>query len=266
MISAKDVRVIMISLAAEYLCEEWDNVGLIIGRARQQVERILISLDYTENTRLEAIEKGCQMVITHHPPIFSKINKITDETVSGKLLLDTIQSDICVYSAHTNLDCSAGGTADALYDALELCDEEDFLKHPVYDKSFGKIGYFQQEYNLEQVCQLVKHRLGISTVKYVGNPEEKVKKIALMPGSGMAGEFLQRAISAEVDVYITGDVKYHDAMDAAAQGLNIIDATHFATENIVCEYIKNHLERNWEDGKSAEILLAETSQPPFKFI
>ena len=266
MTSAIDIRRIMAGLAAEHLSEDWDNVGLIIGRADRQVERILISLDYTEKTRLEAVEKGCQMVITHHPPIFSKLNKINDQTPVGRLILGTIASDISIYSAHTNLDYADGGTSDALFEILGLSEKDTLMMPNIHGKSLGRVGSFSRDYSLEQVCALVKEKLGVSTLKCVGNPEAVVKKAAIMPGSGATGEFFASALAKDVDVYITGDLKYHDALDAAALGLNVIDATHFATENIVCEYIKKHLEKNLEENKSAEIILSEASEPPFNFM
>jgi len=256
----------MRELAPEYLSESWDNTGLIIGRGEREIDKILISLDYTENTLREAIEKNCQMVITHHPPIFSKLNKINDKTPVGRLIIDTIKNDISVYSAHTNLDCAKGGTNDALFDILELEGKEGFMPAGEYGERLGRTGFFSQEYSLGQVCEIVKEKLGIGTIKCVGSLEDQVKKAAIMTGSGATGEFFTRAMAAGADVYITGDLKYHDALDAMAMGLNVIDATHFATENIVCKYIKEYLEKNLKAGGSVEIILSETSKPPFEFV
>ena len=266
MISCKDVIMLMNKLAPEHLSESWDNTGLIIGRRDRQAERILISLDYTFKTLGEAIDKNCQMVITHHPPIFSKISKINDDTPIGRLILESAKNDICVYSAHTNLDFAAGGTNDILFDILGLSEKEPFMPANEYGESLGRVGVFTQEHSLGQVCEFVKEKLGISTLKCVGDPKSKALKAAIMTGSGASGPFFAQAMAKEADVYITGDLKYHDALGAAAMGLNIIDATHFATENIVCESIKNYLEKNWSNGCNAEVILSETSAPPFKFV
>ena len=266
MVDCKEIIEIMRRLAPEQTCEAWDNVGLIIGGEDAPVERILISLDYTEKTRAEAVERKCQMVITHHPPIFSKLARINGNTPLGRLIMDTIKSGISVYSAHTNLDYAAGGTDDTLFEALGLLEKEYLMPPNIHGQRLGRTGCFAKDFTLGEVCELVKEKLGVEAVKCVGNLDALVSKAATVAGSGASAEFFANTLAAGADVYITGDLKYHEALDAAAMGLNIIDATHFATENIVCKSIKNYLEENLEKGKNVEIILSETSEAPFKFI
>src|SRR5689334_11051717 len=111
-------------LAPSSLALEWDNVGLLVGESNRAVNKALIALDATDQVVEEAVTKGADLIITHHPVIFHPVKRVTDQTVLGRRLLKLIKNNISVYSAHTNLDIANGGVNDVLFELLGLRDKE----------------------------------------------------------------------------------------------------------------------------------------------
>ena len=172
-------------------------------------------------------ELKIDMVITHHPVIFSPVKKITDSTWQQNILLDCIKNNIAVYSAHTNLDIVLGGVNDVLANKFGLQNAEVLIKNSSEDIGLGRIGLLSAPMELACFSTLVKQALNINVVA-VGNAGKKVYKVALCGGSG--SEFIAEAIKQGADTYVTGDVKYNAIQKAVFSGMNIIGATHQGTE------------------------------------
>ncbi|HHW67311.1 MAG TPA: Nif3-like dinuclear metal center hexameric protein [Epulopiscium sp.] len=255
-------------LAPEYLAEEWDNVGLMIGDMDQEVKRILIALDAIPEVVNEAIAEKADLVITHHPFIFKPLKNIRKDHILGKCIYDLIQNNISVYSAHTNLDIAFGGTNDVLAQILELenisiLSELEFKGQDIEAKyGMGRIGTLKRSYTLDEFAKFVQDKLKLPNIRIVGASNHLVNKVALTTGSGMS--YLQDAVNKKADVFITGDVKFHDAQRALQMGISLIDAGHYGTENLIVPVIKEHLEKMQKPDHALEILISKVNSEPFR--
>ena len=209
--------------------EEWDNVGLLCGSAGAEVSKLLVALDVTMAVAKEAAEWGAELIVSHHPLLFSTSN-LSDETPEGALLLYLARHRIAVVSLHTNLDSAPGGVNDVLAQRLGL---EGIQTFDGGDHGIGRIGTVPEQ-ALEAFVRFVKERLGADGVRYAdgGRP---VRRVAV--GGGSCMDFLPQAIAAGCDTFVTGDIKYHQFQQAAKLGVNLIDAGHFPTEDPVCEVL-----------------------------
>lgn len=223
------------NLAPVELAETWDNVGLLVGNKERPVNKILIMLDYDKHGLEEALGVGADMIITHHPAIMNKLSSITDP-----LYLDLIENKMALCSMHTNLDSALQGVNQVLAETLGLCDIEPIE----LDGLFGRTGYID-ECTLGEFIQSIKLALDIDCVRYVGSKKNSVKKVAVVGGAG--ADFIPNIKLADCDVFVTADLKYHQAQLADKIGLNIIDAGHFETENPVIYKVARFLRSNFED-------------------
>lgn len=219
---------------------EWDNVGLLAGRAEKEVKKIYVALDATDEVIDAAIQSGADMIVTHHPLIFSPLKKITDEHFIGSRVVKLLQHDISYYAMHTNYDvlgmAELSGKILGLREAevLEVTDE-------IKNLGIGRVGELGRRMTLQECCELVKSAFDVPTVKLFGDPKEEVRRAAISPGSGkkMTGIALEKG----AEVLITGDIDHHEGIDAVAQGLAIIDAGHYGLEHIFIEDMAAYLEK-----------------------
>lgn len=215
------------------LAEDWDNVGLMLGRSGKTVKRILLALDLTKEVVEQAITQKADLIVTHHPAIFKKLKRVVDNDWQQDLLLSLAENGIAVYSAHTNLDCVSTGVNDVLAKLLKLEDTE------VLDDSngLGRIGIVEES-TLAEYAALVKNTLKADYV-VVGDAGKTVHKVAVCGGAG--SDLIDIALAKGADTLVTGDVKYHSAQQAVFSGLNIIDAGHQPTELPVLEKLADRL-------------------------
>ncbi|MBQ9518449.1 MAG: Nif3-like dinuclear metal center hexameric protein [Firmicutes bacterium] len=237
----KDVVNAVEKLAPPELAEHWDNVGLLIGDEKKPCKRVLFALDAIDAVIDEAIEEKADMIVTHHPIIFKGVSSVNTKTALGRRIIKLVKNDIAVYCAHTSLDIAAGGTNDILADTLKLKNKEGLI--PLENGFMGRTGSLDTPVSLREFTQNVIETLGMPSVNVTGDENTVIKKIGLCTGSGADRDFMLAAKKAGCDVYITGDVKYHDAQFADDIGICLIDATHFYTETIampiVCDLVKN---------------------------
>ncbi|MCL1935489.1 MAG: Nif3-like dinuclear metal center hexameric protein [Defluviitaleaceae bacterium] len=260
MIKCIDIIEKMEELAPQSLALEWDNVGLLLGNYEKNIKKILLALDINDDVLKEAILQKCDMIITHHPIIFKSIKKITTYDTIGRYIIEIIKNDICLFSAHTNLDICNNGLNDILFHTLEL-ENKGHLKEITNEFSLGRIGDTKTSYTLKDFAKFVSEKLDVDIVRFVGDENAKIKKVALCGGASSDREMFYIAKNKGADVYITGDIRYHESYDAQAIGLNLIDATHFATENIVIGHIKKYLDKHFKD---LDIYLSNIYLQPFK--
>lgn len=212
------------SIAPFELAEIWDNCGLLIGSYQKKVEKCFFALDVTLPIIDEAIENNVDLIITHHPVIFSGLKNILSDSLVYKL----IKNDISVISAHTNLDKALNGINDALIKKLNLEKVDCFNEK--FENSFIRVGQLENKMSISEFANLVKNNLNCGCVRLVeGNRD--IKKVAVVSGSG--GDFLNDVFSLDVDAFVTGDVKHNILIDALNNGITLIDAGHFETENII---------------------------------
>lgn len=367
MTKSLDIQKHIERLAPNWLAEDWDNVGLLVGDSTKEIYKVLISLDATSEVVNEAIDKDVDMIISHHPFIFKGLKRVTEDSVQSRLVYRLIRNDINVYSSHTNFDVSlksinaklaemfgltsiedlsdykseklfklavfvpvsdAHKVRNAISDAgagaignyidctfstsgtgtftplegtnpyigtkgvLESVDEvkietivqESILKrvissmlmaHPYEEAAYdiypienrginyglGKVGYLPDELTFEDFASLVKVKLNIKHIRCVGNAPHKVKKIAIFCGS--FDDNLAPVLKHEVDVLITGDIKHHPAIDIAEAGICALDCSHFATEQIVMDILKDELSANFTD---VEFIKSDSNKNPISTI
>lgn len=224
-------------LAPLSLAEDWDNSGLLIGLEDKEINRVYIALDATDDVVTDAIEKEVDLLLTHHPLIFKSLKTITNKDFVGNRLIQLIQNEVNYYSMHTNFDVAV--MADLAADYLRLS-ETEVLEKTDEIHGIGKIGLLQGEMELEELCEYVKNVFSLDHVKVFGNTSKKMKKVAIMPGSGKS--YINNTIHSHADVMITGDIDHHEGIDGVAQGLVIIDAGHYGIEHIFVEYMKQFIE------------------------
>lgn len=263
-VECKEIVDYMNQIAPEYLAQSWDNVGLLVGDSYSIIEKVLVALDCIDLVIDEAIKIGAKLIITHHPMIFKPIKKINADTLNGRIY-KLIKNNISLYSAHTNFDTAFGGTNDILADKLGILDTKvlDITFEDSKQYGLGRIGKLKEETTFLEYAKKVKQILNLPSMNIVGDINKKIKTVALCTGSG--SEFLSKAYEMGADLYISGDVKFHDAQKAQELKICWIDATHYASENIAMPVLKYYLEKqsklkNWQ----IEIFVSNIDGQPFK--
>lgn len=221
------------------LAYEWDNVGLQVGTLNTKAKKILISLDLTKEVVKEAIQLKANMILTHHPLMFKAMDKIIFDSPRGWIIKNLIKHNITVYSAHTNYDVADGGMNDTLAAALKL--ENVKLLDPIDD--IGRYGTMA-ETDFPSFISNVKNVFNLETVKVIGRTDRLIKTVGISGGSG--SKHMYEAKKVGCDVYLTGDITYHTALDGVALGITLIDVGHHI-EEIFVPKIKKELESEFPD-------------------
>ena len=251
----RDIMKVIEATYPKHAALEWDNVGLLVGRMDKEVKSIYVALDATDEVIEDAISCGADMLLTHHPLLFSPLKKITDEDFIGSRFVKLLQHDISYYAMHTNYDvlgmAQLSGAILGLNDmkVLEVTDDET-------KEGIGRVGLLKFEMSLQECCELVKERFHLETVKVFGNLKEKVQRVAISPGSGKhMSEF---ALAEGAQVLVTGDIDHHEGLDAMERGLFIIDAGHYGLEHIFMEDVAEFIKKKMFDVR---VVTAENVHP-----
>ena len=235
MATVREIYKYLDGLAPFSLQMDFDNAGFLVGRGDRTVDKILVSLDITEEVVSEAVELGCQLIVSHHPVIFFPAKSVTDTTPDGRILLSLVEHNIAAICAHTNLDVVSGGVNDALAQRLGLTNIEQ-LKQDGVDASgrpygIGRVGNTAGvPMYAPAFAAFVKETLGANGVRFV-DARRPVRRVAV--GGGACSDMMKDAIALGCDTFVTADVKYNGFLDAKALGLNLIDAGHYPTEQVV---------------------------------
>jgi len=220
--------------------EKYDNAGLIVGDAENELEDVLICLDSTEAVIDEAIARGCNVVIAHHPIIFSGIKKLTGKTYIGRTIIKAIRNNIAIYAMHTNLDnLLENGVSSRIAKRLGLKNISILDPKPEYalkglDVGTGVIAYTREPIDELEFLKIVKTKMDSSCVRHTRLLNKKVHKVAICGGS--CSFLLKAAMRIEADVFITSDFKYHEFFDADGK-IVIADIGHFESEQFTIEII-----------------------------
>lgn len=347
-----------------------DPVGLHIGQLNQTVENVLVTLDVNEAVIDEAIRKGANLIIAHHPPIFRPLKSLLTDTPQGSMIEKCIKNNIAVYAAHTNLDVAPGGVNDMLAEKLGLVDTEivestyseplyklvvfspvthaddirqalekagagaigDYVgcsfsssgigrftpvegaepfigevgkgeevkeerievvlpgpirskvlkvmlgahpyEEPAYDLfaldqqsneyGLGRIGKLQEKTTLGQFAELVKNAFDVPALRFVGDPNKEIKKVAVLGGDG--NKYIGAAKRSGADVLVTGDLYYHVAHDAQAMGLAVIDPGH-NIEKVMIQGVADYMQAACAQvGYNVSFIESKIITEPFTFI
>ena len=255
----RDIMKVIEATYPKHAALEWDNVGLLVGRTEKEVKKIYVALDATDEVIEQAVAANADMLITHHPLLFSPLKKITDEHFIGGRVVKLLQHDISYYAMHTNYDvCGMADISAAILgldgaETLEVTDKESM-------EGIGKVGDFSDPMSLQSCGEFIKEKFQLDSVKVFGDLSSTVQRVAICPGSGKG--MTELALEKNADVLVTGDIGHHEGIDAVAQGLAIIDAGHYGLEHIFIEDMANYL------GKNVEGIVVETHEitHPFQVI
>ena len=253
-----DIIEIFESLYPRDLAYNWDNVGLQIGTLNKDVNKILLSLDLTLEVVEEAINSKTELIIVHHPLIFSALKSINTDTYKGKVIEKLIKSDITLYVAHTNFDVSNYGMNSILANMLNLKSQE-ILELTTESEGLGKVGLVDSILMSEYI-DYVKNTFKVKNARFIGDLNKDVKKVAITGGSGSSTIYSAKKMG--VDLLITGDMSYHQAHDALAINLNVLDIGHNIEKFFVYE-LKNILVNK---GVTSNIVISKINTDPYKFV
>lgn len=226
-------------IAPENLAASWDNGGIQIMTGPKEVHTVLTALDLTEKVAQEAIKQKAEWIVTHHPLFFKEIKKLDAKEPASRLAMLLIQHGISLYAAHTAFDCAPGGNNDHLAALLDcgLEREDTSQKAPLYISKA-----LRSPLSFEMLCQKIRRALRLETdILFAGTPPKRITRIAICTGSG--ADFLYTAKEAGADLLITGDLKYHAALDAKQMFFCVIDAGHYGTEKIFSANMASQLRR-----------------------
>lgn len=228
MIKVKDIAKAIEDYAPKRLQESYDNSGLQIGNPDMTVTAVLLCLDVTEDILAEASRRQCNMIVSHHPLLFSGLKQITGATPTQRIAMQALRDNIAIYAAHTNLDATKEGVSYEiahslnLTDIVPLCPNQD---NPA--TGLGAIGNISPTPKLE-FLRKVKDTLNIANLKYSAqSPHIVIRKVALCGGSGAS--FIREAIAQGADAFLSGDFKYHD-YTSYGYAILLADIGHFESE------------------------------------
>lgn len=240
-VSGAVLRTQIETLAPPSLAESWDNVGWQVGHDGMVVRGILVALDVDQAVVEEAAAEDANLILSHHPLLFRGLKRINPVDYYGQLLRRLLCDEIAVYSAHTNLDAVRDGVNGALADRLDLAAEAPLVPVPGAPEEWGFGAICAAEgWTTAGAARRVASRLGVSprVTPAVGGPVQH-ERVALLGGSGAA--MIDDALAAGCTLFITGEVKYHEAQDAARRGLAVIEAGHFYSERPVIDRLVERL-------------------------
>ncbi len=218
---------------------DFDNAGFQIGHADREVRRVLLSLDVTDEVAEEAHALGAELIISHHPLIFTPLKSVCDTDAAQRRVLYLIENRIGLISMHTNLDIAEGGVNDVLIRLLGAEPEQTLDA-----EGCGRIGALPEPVPLDAFLKRCREMLGCEGLRYCPGAAS-VSRLAVMGGAG-AGS-LEDAAAKGCDTFLTSDVKYHQFQRAAELGLTLIDADHFCTENPIIPELARRLSARFPD-------------------
>ena len=221
--------------------ETYDNCGLIIGDANAEIKGVLITLDCIESVIDEAIATGCNLIVAHHPIIFSGLKKLNGSNYIERTVIKAIKNDIAIYAIHTNLDNMHNGVSAKIAEKLGLenckvlAPKSDLINKQV---GSGIIGELKTAVNTEVFLESLKVNMQTDCVRHTPIVKQEIKRVAVCGGSGSF--LLKNAIAAKADVFITADFKYHEFFDAEGKML-LCDIGHYESEKYTIDLFSNIL-------------------------
>lgn len=226
----------------DYMKFDFDNVGMLVGVCDAEVTRVVTALDITDAVIGEAIRCGAQLIVSHHPLLFDAIKRVTDDDPKGRKIIKMVQNGISAICLHTNLDTAEGGVNDCLLAALGAERLGLLAPHGAHPDGtpygVSRIGQLPAPVPFVDFLDRTKQSLNANGLRFVdgGRP---VHKLACCGGAGSMD--MEKALLAGCDTYVTADLKYDHFLWAKEAGLNLIDADHFCTENVVVPHIRELL-------------------------
>lgn len=249
--TVKELERLVGEIAPYELAEDWDNVGLLVGRADKTVTRVLTALDLTDDVIKEAKALGAQAIVTHHPIMMDARRRMTDADREGRLLLALAENGIAHIAAHTNFDSAPGGVNDTLLAQMGAKN--------VRGEGCVRMGDVEAGTTFGALCARAQRRLH-AAVRAYGAADTPVVRLGCCSGAG--GSLFPEAAALGADCFITGEIKHHVALEAMDAGVCVIEAGHFETENPACEVMANALQ-NASDALKYNVTVFCSKGNPF---
>ena len=223
------------------LQEEWDNAGLCVGNAEQEVGGVMLCLDVTEGVVQEAIAQGCNLIVSHHPVIFKGLRQIAGQNAVQRIVEQAIKNNIALYAAHTNLDKVRGGVSEKMCDQLGLLSRQ-ILCAPNAETGLGMMGCLPKALAVREFVAVVKRVFGARCLRCNSNYAlPQIERVAVCGGSGAS--LMQSAYQQGAQAYISADFKYHD-FQAANPDFLCIDIGHYESEIFALQIFLDILNKN----------------------
>ena len=267
-----DIIKVMETMAQLRLAEEWDNVGLQVGPLDWPVRSIWVALDPLYDVVDDACRNGVDLLITHHPLIFNPLRCINFDTPVGSVIQAAAGHKLAIFAAHTNFDSAADGINDLLAFRVGLADLkvlkrgdhpcEDSATDDIQKQGLGRVGELEETMELLPLALSIKKKLGLKYIKIAGKPDLPVRRVAVCSGSGSG--LMKDFYSSGAQVFISGDLRYHDAREVEALNLGLIDMGHFASEYLMVEVLAKRLAKILAaDGKEIKVEACGLENDPF---
>ncbi len=264
-VTVADICALMESWAPLSLAEQWDNPGLQVGDPAWPVKKIWVALDPLGDLLRSAAGNNVDLIITHHPLIFKPLKQINPATALGADIQRALAAKIAVYSAHTNLDSTSGGVNDVLAGHLGLTSSGPLELAADGVNGIGRIGFFEKPVGLHELALQIKRDFKLKGLKYAGNPELRIERAAICSGSGSS--LMHLFLASNAQVFISGDLHYHDARSAEQEGRAIIDMGHFASERIVVRAVVDRINAHAAKlGWDVQAEVTELEVDPFVYL
>ena len=236
----RDITKAIEEFAPLSLQEGWDNSGLCVGSPDAEASSVLLGLDCTEELVDEAIACGADMIVTHHPLIFSGLKKISPDDPVGAAVIKAVKAGISIYAAHTNADKVIAGVSGAMAARLGL-DNVSILDEDGEGTGLGVVGDLPNPLSAEEAVALVKERFGLKAMRTSRPVEGPVTRVAMCGGSG--GSLIKAAMASGAQLYISGDISYHNFF--TPEGFMIMDIGHYESEIEIVDILFSLIKKNF---------------------
>ena len=236
----KDIIKVIEDFAPLSIQEGWDNSGLCVGSPEDEVTSVLLALDCTPELVDEAVSCGADMIVTHHPLIFSGLKKISPDDMVGEAVIKAIRSGISIYAAHTSADKVLEGVSGAMAAKLGLVNVT-VLDEDGEGTGLGAVGDLPQPMTAEQAVALVKDRFALKAMKTSRPSDGMISRVAMCGGSG--GSLIKAARKAGAQLYISGDISYHNFF--TPDGFMIMDIGHYESEIEIVDILFSLIKKNF---------------------
>ncbi len=237
----KEIAAAIENFAPLSLQESYDNAGLIVGRPDDEVHRALLAVDVTDDVLDEAIEEGCDIVITHHPIVFHPLKRFNSADYVQRAVERAIRHGIALYACHTNLDSAPGGMSWQLARLLGIGELEVLEKGPQPGVGFGVAGNLPEAMEIEAFFSRLREVTGVRAIRHSAIARRMIRRVALCTGAG--GSLMEAARAAKADLYVTADLRYNDFM-LPADDFTVADIGHFESEYCVIDLLFGILSKN----------------------
>ncbi len=255
-----DITNYLESFAPLNLQEPYDNAGLIVGSSQREISKVLICLDATEEVVAEAIVKGCELIIAHHPIIFSGLKKITGASYIERVIINAIKSDIAIYAAHTNLDNIKHGVNGKIAEKLKVKNCKILAPKVDLNTGSGMIGDLDHALSEKDFLNFLKEQMNCEVIRHTKFLKKNIQKVAICGGSGSF--LLKNAILQRADAFVSADFKYHQFFDADNKIL-IADIGHYESEQHTMQLFYDLLTKKFPNFA---FILTEKNTNPINYL